>query len=222
MNPQFQQASFIPKRPLARSGQSRRRFSKHGTGALHVIGLTLFFIAVAGTIGVFAYDRYLKNHITNLEQELEVATQIPDIAFVEEVKLFDIRLRTANELVTNHIAVSEVLRLLQEVTLHRVQFTNMKFDATKKDADAVVSLEGVASTFATLSLQADEMKMHKDINEATFSNVKLTEDGNVSFSVKLAIDPEVIRYRRLFEEEAETTQPTDTDTSASADNVNPL
>lgn len=199
MNPQFQQASFIPKKPLARSGKRRKGMSGKSVGIINGIALFVFVLALGASIAVFFYERNLNGKVASLEQKLTGAVEQLDLSFVEEVKLLDARLRVAEELLGDHIAASAVFRLLQEITLHRVQLTDVAITPSGAGAEApTVTLTGRTSTFATLALQAEEIRSHSDITEATFDNIGLSEGGDVTFSASLTLDEKLIQYRTLF------------------------
>lgn len=196
MSPQFQQASFIPKKPLNRTPNASIR-KRRRVNVFSTIAILLFVIAVLGSIGVFAYGIMLERSIEEKRVALEIASERVDDTFADEAKQTHAQLSTLKDQLDTHIAASALFALLESMTLRSVQLTSFSFEG---GGSFSVSVSGTARDFSSLSLQADEFSENELVTESTLSNIALTETGSVTFDVGFAVDPGVVRYSNAFSE----------------------
>lgn len=195
MEPQFK-SSFIPKKPV--SPVSMRQMKSRPMGLLFVLSAVIFAAAVAMAGGIFGYGEYLKQDIAKKSAELEVARRDLQPALIEEIRRLDARIRHANTLLSNHLALSPLFSLLEESTLFNVQFTDFSY-VFNPEGGVTLKLKGLVPSFASLALQSDVIYRNPTFSRVAFSAVNLDEEGNVLFDLALDVDSAVIAYRNLLE-----------------------
>lgn len=201
MNPNnFQQASFIPKKPIshALNRGSVRSAPPSKMGLFSSIAMVVFAIMVVVAIGMFAYVKTLEGQIERRKTLLEGQTEALELSFVAEATRTHDRLEALKGILDNHVRASELFRVLGATTLKSVQFTGFEFVHNQNPA---IQLEGVAQSFASLALQADAFRENEKIIEVAISDIDLDESGNVVFGAKLVLDPIVVSYIEQFNTE---------------------
>ena len=195
MEPQFK-SSFIPKKPV--SPVSMRQVRSRPMGLLFVLSSVIFVATVVMAGGVFGYGEYLKKDIANKSAALEVARRDLQPALIEEIRRLDARIRHANSLLSNHLALSPLFGLLEESTLFNVQFTDFSY-VFNPEGGVTLNLKGLVPSFGSLALQSDVLYRNPTFSRVSFSSVDLDEEGNVVFDLDLDVDSAVIAYRNLVE-----------------------
>ncbi|MBX4181677.1 hypothetical protein KW807_02320 [Candidatus Parcubacteria bacterium] len=220
MEPQFQ-SSFIPKGPAGAGLPAYAGGTPKQRNLLGVIGGAAFTISVLLAVGAFGYQFYLKYTIAQMETQLEEGTKNLDESSIQEITNLDSRIISASELINNHLILSPLFRALEENTLRSVRLT--KFNFTKSDMGLVVNMDGEASSYAALALQADNFKSIPMFKNPTFSDLQLDDKGNVKFTFRAGVDSTGLSYQtdisNLVAPTASTTVDTFASTTPSIDNI---
>jgi len=196
MEPQFK-SSFIPKKPVA--PVSMRQVKSRSMGLLFVLSGVILAATVLMAAGIFGYGEYLKSDIDTKSQALARERQELQPALIEEIRRLDARMRHAEGILSNHLALSPLFTLLEESTLFNVQYTDFSY-TFNPEGGVTLELKGKAPSFAALTLQSDVLyRKNTTFKEVEFSSVNLDEEGNVIFELALDVDSAVIAYRNLVE-----------------------
>lgn len=187
MAEQFQ-TSFIPKKSFDVGPTKPVR----GTGIIFTIAILLVIASLLAAGGTFAYERFLEGSIVRKKEELQKARAAFEPELIRELSHLDTKLKTAEELLSTHLAISGIFDLLEETTLETVRFTNFGYSI---EATGVrISLSGIARSFTSVALQSDEFTKSRFIREPVFSGFSLDDRGDVEFNVTALIDPAVVSY----------------------------
>lgn len=191
MEPQFQ-TSFIPKKPLTQEVNSK---APTRVSLLNFIS-TVFFIGTLVVSGfLYFYISSLNTKIANLKANLEQEKQSFDYETIETMQVLSKRIQGAKEILSNHIAVSPLFSLIENITLKTVQYT--KFDYSTEDINGgniKVSLSGVAPGYKSIGLQEEEFTKSRYIKNPVFKNLTLGDRGQVSFDVEFFVDKSYLNY----------------------------
>ncbi len=193
----LQRSSFIPKRPLASHGRGGGFSRRNSANIFFILSITVALVVLLGTGVLFFYERHLSLRIDELKMEFAEAEKNIDRDFFDTVGAFDVRLQRVIEILTNHVAASEVFALLEANTLRSVYLTEFQFGGTGSYS---MTFSGIAPNFESLALQADELRANAYLTETDFGEISLDESGNVVFGVSASVDPSLIRYASLFAE----------------------
>ncbi len=196
MPPKFQ-STFIPKGPATpMSGgvmpQAPRRGSRDFAGFLVK---TVFALTVIGALGVTAYKFYLGYSLTSMQAELESMRAELATGAVDELVDLDNRIISAQSLLKNHRVLTPFFTYLQIATPQTVRFTDFAY---ARGADGLqVIMKGQAKSYAALAVEADAIEKNANFKNAVFSDLRLDDKGNVTFTAKMQISPDFLSYERF-------------------------
>lgn len=189
-------SSFIPKKSIVTKSSTLKKYRSFNI--LTFVATIVFIVSLAASGGVFIYERLIENSIDQKGIELESARQTIDIGLINEFKALDKKLRTAEELLGRHTAVTLFFDFLESSTLQNVQYNEFNYEFNT-DGVIVINMEGIAKSFNSLTLQSDIFRDSNIILNPVFSNLNLDESGNVQFNITARIDPSFVLYRNTFE-----------------------
>jgi hypothetical protein len=205
-------SSFIPKQPLVGQESGSPRYSRRREPSNPFMALSTFVFVVSGLIyaGVWGYTLLVEREIDEMEARLESQRQEFKPAEIAEYKRFDDRLKVAANVLNNHIALSEILALLSDITLPSVRYTSFDFSkdavaATEQEIEGeivrteaterlTVVLEAEARTYEDIALQVKEFEANDFIRTSSFSDFILTDTGTIGFTIEATLDSRLIGY----------------------------
>ena len=199
MEPNFQ-SSFIPKgsavSPIA-SPIGGRSIKASGRDILSFLAMLIFAGSFILAAGAFLYKIFLNYRIEQMSAELENARGALASDAVTELIRLNNRIVSTDELINRHRVLSPLLEFLESSTLKTVRFTGFNFFESEKGLE--LSLKGEARGYAALALQADLINKSAYFRNPVFSDISLDEKGNVVFSLKTIVDPELLSYQRSIQ-----------------------
>ncbi len=197
MDTRIQQVSFIPKKPLVNKGYSLTPRVKK-ISLLNALGAVMLLCTAGAFGGLFFWQMQVDAKTEVLRSELaDNRAKIDDAAFAVYSDL-DMRLKTAMELLENHTASSPLFRMINEITLLRVQLIEFAFSVTPGGAP-VVTVSGVTPGFEVLYRQVQAYELSEEIQSAKITDISLNEAGNVLFSAELVFVPDAAKYESRIE-----------------------
>lgn len=193
--------SFIAKQALT---QAPRPTIKPG-GFFIIIAWVLVFISLAFFGGTYAYRQLLFQEITapcssvggegavqkcGLVATVEREERNLDRNTIVLLQRVDAKLRLAEQLLQQHIDVTPVFRVLEELTLPSVAYTKFNYSPTG------LALEGRALSYEDLAVQSEKFAADKErVRSAVISDINLDNTtGQIAFKLSLTLDPRVIAY----------------------------
>ncbi len=165
------------------------RLNSSPVGFFALVVLLIVAVAILGSAGVFFYGEYLVGARGELDQRLAAARVAIEPDTLSELMRVGRRLSVAQELLSKHISVSSFFEFLQLVTVRSVQFTNFRYSVDPRRGLLNVDMDGNAPDYATLVFQSDTFSQHSDVSGVTFFDLDLDTKGDVTFSLKLTLDP---------------------------------
>ncbi len=196
MEPKFQ-SSFIPKGPAASAGKTTATFSKKKS-FFGIIASIIFALTIAGSLGVFGYNFYLKYRISQLGKDIENARDSIQPEVIERITRMDDRLNSTKTLLANHSVISPFFKFLEESTVKNVRFTDMTFKTV--EAGLELRLQGQATGYSAIALQSEILNESKNFQNPVFSDLRLDKEGNVNFLFTALINPELLSYGKSIED----------------------
>ena len=204
MEPKFS-TSFIPKNPVTSSQVSGLPKSRD-ISILSVVGTLLFILAVLTSLGLFAYSRVLTGKISKAEEDLATARAQFQPEKIQELIDENSKIVASKGLLEKHVAVSEVLRLLQTLTIKRMRFSSL--DYSNKSGAPAITMDGEALTYNALAQQADIFNTNPLLKSPGFQSFSLGDNGIIKAKFSAGIDPDVVLYKKLLEPVLETSATT--------------
>ena len=118
-----------------------------------------------------------------MKSDLTLAKGRFEPAKINELQLLDRRLIAANEILSNHIAVTPIFQALQAVTRKKVRFTKFGYDlGSDQNPKVDIKMSGIADGYLSIALQSDLFSTKaeaKNFIDPVFSNLTLDDKGNV-------------------------------------------
>src|SRR3989344_1841959 len=194
------QTSFIPKKPVI----EERIRAERPIGLFLIIAIFIFLTVALTSGGLYFYKSILSKKIISMENDLNLAKNRFEPARIEALQVLDKRLRASTEILSNHIAVSPIFKILEDVTMKTVRFTKFEYVfAEGPNAKVEVKMSGQAIGYRSVALQSDLFTEHKEIIDPVFSNLSLDDRGNVLFDLEFSVDPTFVDYRQMLQTESE-------------------
>jgi len=201
MEPNFQ-TSFIPKKPMV----EERTVASRPTSFLTVISIFIFFAVVLASGGLYFYKGIETKNIASMSNDLTLAKNRFEPSEITKLQVLDKRLRAANTILSQHIAVSPIFQALQALTLKSVRYT--KFGYNFGDNNKVdVKMSGQAVGYRSIALQSDVFGQNKYLIDPVFSNLSLdVKTGDVLFDLDFSVDPSFVDYQQMLLTESSNSQ----------------
>lgn len=195
MEPKFQN-SFIPKKPMGLT-QNMGVPVVHSTNIFSVLAGIIFVIALLISGGLFAYGKILDGQIKDAQGKILAARGAYEPEKIKELIDIDKKITSSNDLLRNHVAVSEVLSLLENLTLKKMRFTS--FEYTKNNNKPTVSITGDIQTYNALARQQEFFASTEFIRNPRFTDFNLGDNGYISVKFSADLDQSLISYKRIMD-----------------------
>lgn len=192
------QTSFIPKQPLTEA-------PKHHASAASLVFLVsfiLFMASLAAAGAVFIYSQVINKNIADGNKQLNQNKNAFDPNTIKEITRLNDRINATYTLLKNHKGMSTLFQVLSNTTLKSVQFTNFAYSSTGEKI--TLAMNGKAFSYETVALQSmafTDPALKNVFKSPIFGDPSLDSAGNVSFSFSASIDPLLVSYYKLKQEE---------------------
>lgn len=197
MEPKFQ-SSFIPKdsKSFAVSSTIGRKIGD-GNSLFGLAATALFIVSIVFVVGMFGYKFYLRYRIAQMGSNLESARAALEPESIRELTRLNDRIVSAQTLIAQHEIITPLFKFLQISTPKNVRFSDFNYLMTEQGLE--LTMKGEARGYAALALQSDIFTKSGYFKDSIFSNLNLNEKGDVRFSFKAIIDPELLAYSKEVE-----------------------
>ena len=189
------QTSFIPKKPMIKESA----VSSRPVGILLIISLFILFLTLLMTGGLYFYKGIIAKQIIDKDKSLTLAKNDFEPAKITELQILDKRLRAATEILSNHITITPVFNVLEQITMKTVRFTKFSYNFEAEKNTAInIKMSGLAVGYRSVALQADLFAKNKNFIDPIFSNLTLDNNGNVLFDLEFSVDLDFVNYKQTL------------------------
>jgi len=188
-------SSFIP-RDTATSSPKRAPQLGGGFDLLMLGGVILFVSSVSLAVGVFLYMQLVESSLADKSEQLKRAQEAFEPALIAELTRLDDRITSSEDVLYQHLAPSELFRILEDLTLETISLRSLDFEA-RRGGDITIDIAGVARSVNSIALQADLYGKHTAITSPIFSNISRDENG-VLFDVEASLNPTAFKYTNVL------------------------
>lgn len=187
--------SFIPQDATS-IAKPLRRYESGGLAELvGLISLILFVASIALAAGAFIYKQVLDGQSASKLQSIQSAQQQFDPQLVQQLTQLNLRMETAESLLSAHLAPTSFFTALSQSTLQTVSFKTLDYEAP--DAQHVtIKMQGVAQDVNSIALQAQLFGQNGIIENPIFSDIDPEIDG-VHFDLTADVNPSALKYELL-------------------------
>ena len=216
------QTSFIPKKPIIDNGLSVKRDKTMSISM--VITVSLMFIMVGSTAGLFLYKNYLTNTKDQLSGSLAKMRDSFDENTIKELETYNKRSTVARDVLKGHVVLSPLFGLLNDLTISSIQYT--KFMHNTENGIFSVKMSGIATDYKSIAEQADVFNSDKGkmLKNLIFSNLTKDKNNYVTFDLEFTVDPALLNYSNnitnISDVNSANTAPINTNTNITVGNTN--
>ncbi len=192
------QTSFIPKQPV----DAEAPHHASAASLFFLAAFILFMASLASAGGVFIYGEIIKRNISEGEAQLKLNKNAFDPNTISQITRLNDRINATDYLLKKHKSVSTLFYVLSNATLKNVRFSD--FNYAGLDEKISLSMKGQALSYETVALQAKEFtnpNLKNVFKSPLFGDLTLDAQGNVSFGFTTNIDPLLVDYYKLKQEE---------------------
>jgi len=202
------QTSFIPKKLITPETQVKQPKS-----LFSLVAIFLLIVTVLASVFLYVYKIYLTKQEGSLSASIALNRDSFEKDTIEELELFNKRTSSAKEILSNHIILSPMFKLLEEITIPSIQYT--KFEQETSEKGFVVNMEGVALDYRSIALQADMFNTTKgrSFENVLFSNLTKDKNNYITFNLSFTVSPDLLSYEK--NSASEQTQSSDASTTSS-------
>ncbi len=196
MDQEFQ-TSFIPKKTLS---QKPERSSGGSFGLINVVAFIIMIISLLVAGGAYLYRDNLSKKVEEMKVSLGRAQNIFEPELLTELETLDRRIDAADQILSKHIAVSPIFKVLEEITLPTVRYIDFTYEVDEVNPDVVhVSMTGEAVSYDAITLQADLFSKNRFIRNPIFSNFSLNKTGGVEFDLMFDVSKSLVNFEQTVE-----------------------
>ncbi|MFA7309857.1 MAG: hypothetical protein WC050_03030 [Candidatus Paceibacterota bacterium] len=190
------QSSFIP-RDAGQATLIPRQASQSGLGELGLLVALVLLVASGALAGaVFLYEQYAKTSEASKVQQLQRAKDAFEPSLIQDLTRLDDRMRSAEQVLSAHMAPTELFDALQQATLSTVSFQTLDFSAN--DTQRMnIKMSGIAEGVNSVALQADLFSKNGVVTNPIFSDISRQPDG-VHFNLSALVNPAAVNYVQLL------------------------
>lgn len=196
MDKEFQ-TSFIPKKII----EPKNAKIRSGSGVLNIFSFIVFISSVISLGGAYLYKNSILNNIEEYKDSLRIARNQFEPSLITQLQILDKRLNAANTILDKHVAVSPIFRMLQDITLPSVRYSDFSYELNETSNSVNVKMKGEAKSYNFIALQADLFNKNKFIKNPIFSDFVLDQSGNIDFSLSFFVDKSLISYESFLDRE---------------------
>ena len=196
MEPRFN-TSFIPKKPVVETASTSGSKSVEQKNIFSIISSTLFVITILAYGGLFAYKIILNNQIKKADSEINDARAAFDTTKIQDLINANSRIVSTKNLLEKHVVVSELLNLLQSLTVKRVRYGTLKY--TNIDGLPTVSMTTEAQSYNALAQQLDAFSKSEFVKTPQVSDYNLGDNGNITVKFFANLEPSLVSYKKVIE-----------------------
>lgn len=190
-------------------GVSTQRPLRRGTSVYMVLAVVIFLGSLGAAGGAYFWKQYLisqqqsfKIDLKNRENEFN-----PDL--IQQLKVANVQIDTAKQVLASHIALSQVFGIIQQFTIANVRFLTLTMTGpTSQNSGVDISMNGYGTNLAAVAFQSDvlgqlaQYGLSKIVKNPMISDPALDPAGKVSFGFKATLDPVSLSYERLVSPDA--------------------
>lgn len=183
------QTSFIPKQVDPGYGGSRT-----SSTSIFLLLTVVIFLGSVGAAGFFLLRTHLiSNEIAKLQTSIDENLAKYDAPFILEASKLAKRINVTTKLLNDHVAVSELFRMLETTTSLDVSYDSLTFS---RDIDNTLRIEasGAATGYPAIVAQSDAYGETTMVADLIFTGLNRNINNQVEFDLTAKLDPRLISF----------------------------
>jgi hypothetical protein len=183
------QTSFIPKQVDPGYGGSRT-----SSTSLFLLVAVVIFLGSVGAAGFFILRTHLiTNEIKKLQTSIDTNLAKYDVPLILEASKLSKRISVTEKLLNDHVAVSELFRMLETTTSLDVSYDSLTF---LRDVDNTLRIEasGAATGYPAIVAQSDAYGETSMVADLIFTGLNRNLLNQIEFDLTAKIEPRLISF----------------------------
>ncbi|OHA99350.1 MAG: hypothetical protein A3H52_01075 [Candidatus Zambryskibacteria bacterium RIFCSPLOWO2_02_FULL_39_26] len=195
MEPTFK-TSFIPKKPIA-TAQASGPAPARSFNFFSLISTTIFIITILASGGLFAYKKILENQIVKADKDVNEARAAFQVEEIKDLIDANSRITAINSLLKNHVVLSKVFTLLEELTIKKIRFSD--FSYAKKGDSLTLKMKTESQNYSALASQEEIFSKSQFLKNTKFFDFNIGENGYITTDFFTELNPSLISYKSVVE-----------------------
>ena len=196
MEPKFQ-TSFIPKKPIIDSPGIVVSHSKESSNIFSTIATVFFIITLLVYGSMFGYKIILQNQIISADKSLNDARASLETSKIQDLLDANSRIEATKNLLEKHIVVSELLLLVQSLTIKNFRYTDFQYKNNNGLPSMSASTE--AGSYNAIIQQSKVFDGASFIQGYSFSDFGLGDNGVIKTKFFTNLSPDLVSYKKAVE-----------------------
>ena len=155
-----------------------------------VLAIILLVLSILGALGLLGYKNSLKREKVSLEAQLQKKESERDLEFEKQAAKMGKNIKDLQKIMETHIYPSRLFKLLEELTLTKVQWTHLTVDLVENK----IIPKGRAESYSVLARQIAVFENDPRLKKVETSNIVLGPSGGVDFNMVLEFKPAILKY----------------------------
>lgn len=165
--------SLLPKK--------KERIKRPSSALVLTVAFIILAVVLLGYFISLGYRYTLKGKAGDLEKEIEMMGTKSDKEFEQEILGLQKRMTNLKTLISSHVYWSDMFEEIDELTVANVQFEGFSGDMAGE-----MTLEGKGANYSAVAKQLVSFLGSDKIEDADLSDISLTTEGLVQFSMRLS------------------------------------
>lgn len=148
------------------------------------------FLLIISVLSYFVLEYSLKSaeeELKNLKSEISEQRGEKNSQLKEKLLLNQKKIDDFSEILKEHKLTSQVFTLIENSTHPKISFVDFDFNS----ANSGLMFSGQTSNFKTLAEQLLILQREENIENIEISNISLTDEGNIDFSLDITLNSKV-------------------------------
>ncbi len=193
MEPKFQ-TSFIPKKPISSPDGAGMTVTRR-TNIFSIVATVVFVMTALVSLAMFLYKNILNDQIKQADASVAQARLAYEPEIIQDLIDVSTKIKSSEELLESHVVASEVLNLLEELTVRRMRFDEFAYKNSGLGLPEV-KMRGEVQSYNALAQQQEIFFSNDYLKDPKFSGMSLTENGFINVNFETKLDPSLVSYKQ--------------------------
>lgn len=168
-----------------------------------IAAVLLFVVSIGSAGGMYFWKSYLESSQLKYKDQLAQREKQFNPDLIEELKRQNVKIDLGKQLISNHIAMSQIFDIVGRLTIESVRFMSMDVSMGASKEDGIkVGMKGFGTNLSAVAWQSDVLgqlekyNLRKVVKNPILSDPALDSNGLVSFSFAASVDPSNLSYEK--------------------------
>jgi hypothetical protein len=173
------------------------------TSFFMIAAVLLFVVSIGAAGGMYFWKSYLESAQLKYKDQLAQREKQFNPDLIEELKRQNVKIDLGKQLISNHVAISQVFDIIGRLTIESVRFTSMDLASGATPADGIkINMKGYGTNLSAVAWQSDVLGqlekygLRKVVKNPILSDPALDSAGLVTFGFTASIDPSNLSYEK--------------------------